>query len=92
MRGDARQCARLRGRRSLDTSGGRWQFNDAAFAHLAGIHTLDMNFCDQATITDGAFVHLAGNHTLNLWGCWQDTVTDACRTRLQAAGIPNLLM
>ena len=24
---------------------------DGAFAHLAGIHTLDMRYCSQATIT-----------------------------------------
>ena len=51
-----------------------------------------MSFCNQDTITDCAFAHLAGIHSLNLWGCWQDTITDACRTRLWAAGIPDLFM
>ena len=65
---------------------------DGAFAHLAGIHTLDMSWCDQATITDAAFAHLAGIHTLNMRDCSQATITDACRARLAQAGIPNLLM
>ncbi len=33
---------------------------DAAFVSLRGIHTLDMCFCYQSTITDAAFAHLAG--------------------------------
>jgi hypothetical protein len=27
-----------------------------------------------------------------MWGCDQATITDACRARLLAAGIPDLLM
>ena len=31
---------------------------DGAFAHLAGIHTLNMRSCDQATITDACRARL----------------------------------
>jgi hypothetical protein len=37
---------------------------DGAIAHLRGIHTLDMGWCDQEEITDSAFAHLRGIHTL----------------------------
>jgi hypothetical protein len=33
---------------------------DAAFGHLAGVHTLDMSGCNQATVTDAAFDRLLG--------------------------------
>jgi hypothetical protein len=65
---------------------------DAAFAHLAGIHTLDMSWCRQATITDVAFAHLAGIHTLNMRFCSTASITAACRDRLRRAGIPELSM
>ena len=35
---------------------------DAAFAHLSGLHTLDMSNCSQSSITDAAFVHLGAVH------------------------------
>jgi hypothetical protein len=41
--------------------------------HLKGIHTLDMAYCSQPTITDAAFMHLGGIHTLNIGGCTQLT-------------------
>jgi hypothetical protein len=31
---------------------------DGAFAHLAGIHTLDMRYCSQASITPACRAHL----------------------------------
>ena len=39
---------------------------DGAFAHLAGIHTLDMRYCNQATITTACRARLqqAGIATL----------------------------
>ncbi len=55
---------------------------DAGFAHLVGIHTLNMGGCDQVTITDAAFTHLAGIHTLNMSGCRQVTITDAAFAHL----------
>jgi hypothetical protein len=61
---------------------------DAAFEHLAGIHTLDMSYCDREAITDAAFVHLKGIHTLNISGCNQKGITDAAFTHL--AGIHTL--
>ena len=39
-------------------------WSDADFVHLAGIHTLNMSYCTQATITDAALSHLAGIHNL----------------------------
>jgi len=65
-------------------------FASADFAHLAGVHTLNMALCDQATITDAAFAHLAGVHTLDMRGCDQVTITDAAFAHL--AGIDALLL
>jgi len=31
---------------------------DASFVHLKGIHTLDMTWCNQLTITDATLVNL----------------------------------
>jgi hypothetical protein len=42
---------------------------DAAFAHLRGIHTLDMSYCSQDTITPAAFMHLRGIHALDTARC-----------------------
>lgn len=36
------------------------QITDAAFLNLRGIHSLNVQFCNQATITAAAFVHLRG--------------------------------
>ncbi len=44
---------------------------DGAFAHLAGIHTLNMRYCNQATITDAAFAPLAGICELDVRNCPQ---------------------
>jgi hypothetical protein len=63
---------------------------DAAFANLAGIHTLDMSFCNQGTITDAAFAHLAGIHTLKMGVCNQPAITDAAFANLR--GIHTLSM
>ncbi len=40
------------------------QATNAAFVRLAGIHTLNMSLCSQATVTDAAFAHLHGIRTL----------------------------
>ena len=69
---------------------GRKDLVDADFVHLAGIHTLDMRGCKQASITDAAFVHLAGIHKLDMSECRQDTITDAAFVHL--AGIHVLDM
>ena len=42
---------------------------DGDFVHLKGIHTLNMAWCSQVSITDAAFVHLKGIHTLNMGWC-----------------------
>ena len=63
---------------------------DADFALLEGIHTLNMQGCDQATITDSAFVHLRGIHSLDIAGCNQATITDAAFVHLK--GIRELVM
>ena len=65
-------------------------FVDADFAHLAGIHTLNMSWCSQAGITDAAFAHLAGIHTLNMSHCKQEGITDAAFSH--HAGIHTLDM
>jgi len=77
------------GLRRLNVWGCR-SFTDAAFVHLKGIHTLDMSYCNQASITDAAFVHLKGIHTLNIRCCSQDTITDAAFVPLK--GIHTLNM
>ena len=55
---------------------------DAAFAHLAGVHTLDVAGCYQAGLTDAAFSHLRGVHTLDMSSCVQAGVTDAAFAHL----------
>ena len=84
--------ANLAGIHTLDVSGCR--LTDAAFAHLRvnsqSIHTLNMSYCNQETITDAAFAHLAGIHTLNMDRCSQKTITDAAFAHL--AGIHTLSM
>ena len=42
---------------------------DAAFVHLRGIHTLNMDFCHQATITDAICANLRGITYLEADGC-----------------------
>jgi hypothetical protein len=61
---------------------------DAAFPHLAGLHTLLMSDCAQEGITDAAFASLRGIHTLEITGCWQ--LTDAALSPLR--GIHTLYM
>jgi hypothetical protein len=56
---------------------------DAAFTNQRGIHTLNMESCDQSTITDAAFTNLRGIHTLNMEGCDQETITEAAFDNLQ---------
>ena len=68
----------------------RTDVTDAAFAHLRGIHTLDMTNCNQPSITDAAFAHLAGIQRLSMRGCIQATITDASFAHLQ--GIQKLNM
>jgi hypothetical protein len=41
-----------------------WRITDATFAHLRGIHKLNMSRCEQAGITAAAFVHLCGIRVL----------------------------
>ncbi len=56
---------------------------DAAFAHLAGIHTLQMGRCNQVGITDAAFAHLHGIYALFMTGCGPARVAAA-----RALGLP----
>jgi hypothetical protein len=51
--------------------------SDAAFAHLAGIHTLWMNGCNQDTITGATFERLRGIPSLHARGC--PAIRDAAR-------------
>jgi hypothetical protein len=66
----------------------RWctQITDAAFVHLAGIHTLDMSYCNQHTITDVGLLHLGGIKILKIYYCDQPTITFASVTRLSRPG------
>ena len=60
-----------------------------AFQHLCGIHTLDMQFCNQATMTDAAFVvHLRRIQTLYMNYCTQATIMGAVFVHLH--GIQSL--
>ena len=73
---DADFAAHLRGVRTLGmrecTQPG---LTDAAFAHLAGLETLDMARCRQ--ITGAVFAHLRGTiRSLDMSGCSQATFTD----------------
>ena len=70
---------------------------DAAFAHLRGVHTLDMrdhedthswSWTSFMQITDAAFAHLRGIHTLDMSHCCE--ITDAAFNHL--AGIHTLCM
>jgi hypothetical protein len=40
------------------------------------IHTLDMSYCNQQTITNNAFKYLTGIHTLRMNNCNQSSITD----------------
>jgi hypothetical protein len=50
---------------------------DGAFAHLRGIHTLNMSGCSQATLTPVGIAHLAGA-SIVCFGC-HAAVRDAVR-------------
>jgi len=54
--------------------GGCTGITDAGLAHLAGIHTLNMDGC--TGITDAGLAHLTGIHTLYMREC--DPTTVAC--------------
>ena len=58
---------------------------DAAFAHLRGVHTLNIRECHR--ITDAALSHVSGIRTLNINGCRQ--LTDAAFDAL-ALNAPRL--
>ena len=55
---------------------------DAAFAHLRGIHRLNMSLCSQVSITGASFAHLAGIHRLRMVGC-----SKACVAGARALGL-----
>ena len=63
---------------------------DAAFAHLAGIHTLKMDGCNQEEISDAAFAHLAGICDLDMSGCDQSTITDAAFAHLDGVNMLDM--
>ena len=53
----------------------------------AGIKSLDMHLCNQATITDAAFVHLRGIQELDVRSCSQATITAAAFVHLRGIRI-----
>jgi hypothetical protein len=53
------------------------QVTGTAFVHLRGIQVLNMQNCNQESITDEALRHLAGIHTLIMHRCTQTTITGA---------------
>jgi hypothetical protein len=59
---------------------------DAAFAHLRGIRTLELDGCSQATITGATFSSLAGIETLSLRGCSAGAAAAARALGLPAPG------
>ena len=80
----------------LDISYCRGEFTEAAFAHLRGIHTLNISHVlfregeedDWSNITENFFPHLRGIHTLVMWRC--TGITDAAFVHLR--GIHTLDM
>jgi hypothetical protein len=64
--------------------------SDAAFAHLRGIHTLDMGACDQPAVTDAAFAHLVGVQRLSIDSCAHATITDAAFAHLRGIQLLNI--
>jgi hypothetical protein len=75
------------GLRELNIAGCR-AVTGLAFAHLRGLHMLDMSFCFQP-ITDAAFAHLVGIQRLSIWGC-QATLTDAAFEHLRGIQLLNM--
>ena len=47
------------------------KLTDNAFVNFKGIHSLDMEGCNQKGITDKAFNNFKGIHSLNMEGCNQ---------------------
>ena len=69
--------ARIAGIQSLHIGSRNQRIIMDACVHLAGFHSLDMEGCDQETISDAVFAHLAGIHTLDMEGCDVKAVTGA---------------
>ena len=90
IKGDLQLWRRCFPRAIAGNISNRRNLTDAVFAHLAGIYTLDMSWCNQAGITDAAFAHLAGIHTLNMSYCYQEGITNAAFAHL--CGIHTLIM
>ena len=62
---------------------------------LRSIHSLDISWCDQKTITNNAIYYLFGIHTLNISGCNQHIITNISTEFLSSIteliGVYNLL-
>ena len=67
-----------------------FQFTDAAFINLRGIHTLYMRYCSRPAITDAAFAHLRGIHTLVMHHCRQNTITGTSLSFLKGASLMGM--
>ena len=80
---------RCNARAQLHTMNMSWcrKVSDAAFVHLHGIKDLDLQCCDQATITDAAFVHLRRIEKLDIGHYNQGTITDAAIARFAEIGM-----
>ena len=55
---------------------------DGAFAHLRGVHTLDLCRCAQPTITGATLSQLRGVRALYMIGCQPALIAAACALRL----------
>ena len=75
IRGDIGEWRWQNPRALVANVNGRKDLKDADFIHFRGLCALNMNQCDQVTITDAAFQHLRGIHTLDMSYCF--TITDA---------------
>jgi hypothetical protein len=56
------------------------RITDAGFAHLTGIHTLDMSLCKQ--VIGAGFAHLTGIQTLDMRSCNPTVIAAARALRL----------
>ena len=61
----------------------RATITDAAFVHLRGIQTLDMEGCNQATITGAAMSYLVGIRMLDTGACSRDVRVTVAKLRAE---------
>ena len=85
IRGDLARWRACFPRARVANVSGRRDLSDADFAHLAGLHTLDMSWCRSPRLTDAALA-LAGPglRVLNMRHCKQPSITGAAFAHLRS--------